>query len=138
MSVMSAATARLMETWAHGVDIADTVGVPIIPSRRLRHVAYLGFATRRFSFINHGLEAPISEARVELDSGVGEVWSFGPPDATDRVTGSALAFCLVVTQRRTLDQTELRLIGPSSHDWMSVAQAFAGPPTTAAPRCRRD
>jgi uncharacterized protein (TIGR03084 family) len=97
-------------------------------------VAHLGVATRRFSFTNHGLEAPVEEAYAELDSGVGEVWSFGSPDATDRVTGSALDFCLVVTQRRTVGQTGLLLTGRSTNEWLSVAQAFAGPPTTATPR----
>lgn len=134
MSVMSAATARLMETWAHGVDIADAVGVPVTSSRRLRHIAYLGVATRRFSFKIHGLEAPAEDPRVELDAGEGETWSFGPAGAAERLAGTALDFCLVVTQRRMAAQTGLQMQGSSVEAWMAVAQAFAGRPTTARPR----
>ena len=131
MSVMSAATARLMETWAHGVDVADAVGAPVTPSRRLRHVAHLGFSTRRFSFTNHDQKPPNADPRVELDSGDGETWSFGPAEATERLTGPALDFCLVVTQRRAAAQTSLVPTGPGVEAWMAVAQAFAGPATTA-------
>ncbi len=129
MSVMSAATARLMETWAHGVDVADAVGAPVVPSRRLRHIAHLGVATRRFSFAVRGDEAPEEEPRVELEA-EGETWSYGPPDASGRLVGPALDFCLVVTQRRPVAQTGLQVTGAAVETWMAVAQAFAGRPTT--------
>ena len=48
--------------------------------------------------------------------------------ATDRVTGEALDFCLVVTQRRHVDDTNLVVEGPLAADWIAIAQAFAGPP----------
>ena len=37
-------------------------------------------------------------------------------------------FCRVVTQRRHVDDTDLRITGQSAHEWMALAQAFAGPP----------
>ena len=59
----------------------------------------------------------------------GEPWTWGRRRRTDRVTGPALDFCLVVTQRRHLDDTALvdrRARRPTSGS--RIAQAFAGPP----------
>jgi uncharacterized protein (TIGR03084 family) len=128
MSVASALTARLMETWAHGQDIADAVGEHREPTSRLRHVAHIGVAARPFSYAAHGLPAPSRPIRVELTSPSGELWTWGPPDAPDRVTGPALDFCLLVTQRRHRADTTVVAAGPDAEWWLSIAQAFAGPP----------
>jgi uncharacterized protein (TIGR03084 family) len=128
MSAASALTARLMETWAHGQDIADALGVVRQPSDRLKHVAHIGVGARAFSFAAHGRSAPDAPVRVDLVSPGGETWTWGPEDADDRVSGPALDFCLVVTQRRHLDDVALRIEGPAATEWMSIAQAFAGPP----------
>jgi uncharacterized protein (TIGR03084 family) len=134
MSAMSAATARLMETWAHGVDVVDALGVRLEGTSRLRHIAHLGFRTLGFSFSHHGLEVPAIPVRVEL-TGEGRRWVFGPEGARDVVRGTALDFCLVVTQRRHVDDTSLAVHGPVAAAWMDVAQIFAGPPTMLpAPR----
>ncbi len=45
MSVASSVTARIMETWAHGQDIADALGYSREPTDRLRHIAHLGVST---------------------------------------------------------------------------------------------
>jgi uncharacterized protein (TIGR03084 family) len=128
MSTMSFATARLMETWAHGQDVADGLGVTRLPSPRLRHIAHIGVRAQPFSFVIRGLEPPTSPIRVELRSPDRELWSWGPDDASDMVTGSALDFCLVVTQRRHPDDVHLTVTGPVAASWISIAQAFAGPP----------
>ncbi|QEV18692.1 TIGR03084 family metal-binding protein [Streptomyces alboniger] len=129
MAVPSMATARLMETWAHGQDVADALGVPRTPTDRLRHVARIGVRTRDFAFAVRGLGAPGEEFRVELTSPVtGEVWAYGPQDARQRVTGPALDFCLLVTQRAHRTDLALRAEGPDADRWLSLAQAFAGPP----------
>ncbi len=128
MSAASALTARLMETWAHGQDIADALGVVRQPTDRLKHVAHIGVGARAFSFAAHGRSAPDAPVRVELAAPNGETWAWGPAGADDQVSGPALDFCLVVTQRRHLDDTALRIKGPSAIEWMSIAQAFAGPP----------
>lgn len=133
MSVASSATARLMETWAHGQDIADTLGIRREPAMRLRHIAHLGVRTLGFSFVVRGLEVPARPVRVELTAPDGSRWHWGPAQAPDLVTGPAEDFCLVVTQRRNLADTRLRVTGPAATQWMSVAQAFAGPPTTGRP-----
>ena len=128
MSFTSFVTARLMETWAHGQDVVDALGLEPIVSDRLRHVAFIGVRARPFSYVNRGLAAPVDDVRVELTSPSGEVWSWGE-STTDSVTGSALDFCLVVTQRRHRDDTDLVIEGQVADEWMAIAQAFAGPPT---------
>lgn len=129
MSTLSFATARLMETWSHGQDVADTLGQPWPTTDRLRHVCHIGVTTRGWSYINRGMEIPEGPVRVELSSPSGQTWDWGPADATDRVTGSALDFALVTTQRRHHTQSGLVGEGPLATEWLTIAQAFAGPPT---------
>ncbi|GAB2753796.1 TIGR03084 family metal-binding protein [Streptomyces bullii] len=127
MSAASMATARLMETWAHGLDVADALGVVRAPSDRLRHVARLGVRTRDFAYSAHGLTPPADAFRVELLAPGGDLWTYGPEDAPQRVTGPALDFCLLVTQRIHRSDTALRAHGPDADRWLDLAQAFAGP-----------
>ena len=129
MSAVSFATARLMETWAHGHDVAVALGGEPEPTARLRHIADLGVRTRGFSFRNRGLPAPDVEPRVELAAPDGDLWAWGPADAPERVEGDALDFCLVVTQRRNVTDTALKATGAGAQAWMAIAQCFAGPPT---------
>jgi uncharacterized protein (TIGR03084 family) len=128
MGAVSFVTARLMETWAHGQDVVDAVGAERPPTDRLRHVAHIGVGAMGFSFQAHGLDAPTVPIRVELVAPGGALWTWGPEEAEDVVRGPALDFCLVVTQRRHLDDARLDITGPVARQWMSVAQAFAGPP----------
>ncbi len=132
MSPASMATARLMETWAHAQDISDALGVERTPTARLRHVAHIGVRTRANGYLTHGLPAPTGDVRVELTGPGGELWTWGPEDAPDRVTGPALDFCLLVTQRRHRDDLALIATG-GADEWLDVAQAFAGPPGTGRP-----
>ena len=129
MSAKSFLTARLMETWAHGTDVVDALGATRPATDRLRHVAQLGYLTRAWSYRVRGDELPEGEIRVELLSPSGQLWSWGPEDALERVTGSAEEFCLVVTQRRHVDDTSLHY-GDLGRDWLLRAQAFAGGPST--------
>ena len=135
MSAKSFLTARLMETWAHGQDVVDAVDGDRPATDRLRHICQIGFITRGWTYVNRGEEAPPGEVRLELVSPSGEAWEWGPDDAPDTVAGPALDFCLVVTQRRHLDDTSLDVRGAVAADWLSKAQAFAGP-ATDGPRAR--
>ena len=128
MSAASSLTARLMETWAHTQDIADALGATREPTDRLRHVAHIGVGARAFSYAVRGQAPPQAPVRVELTppSGTGPAWTWGPEDAADRVTGPALDFCLLVTQRRHRDDLALVIDGPAAAEWMAIAQAFAG------------
>lgn len=128
MSARSFATARLMETWAHGLDVADALGVTVEPSARLRSIAHLGVRTRDFAFTVHGRTPPAEAFRVELRAPGGGQWAWGPEDAAQRVSGSALDFCYLVTQRRPRNALDLTAVGSEADTWLGIAQAFAGPP----------
>ena len=132
MGAKSFVTARLMEAWAHGTDVCDTVGAHREPTHRLRHVAQLGYITRGWSYVNRGLTPPEGDVRVELTAPAGDLWDWGDADAAgeDAVTGPALDFCLVVTQRRHVSDTALEIRGERAREWLTMAQAFAGPPTS--------
>ncbi len=128
MSPTSMATARLMETWAHSLDVHEALGATVDDTDRIRHVAHLGVRTRNFAFAVHGLDAPADEFRIDLVAPSGEVWSWGPGGATQTLTGSAGDFCRLVTQRVHRADTDLVATGPDADRWLDIAQAFAGPP----------
>lgn len=129
MSVASSATARLMETWAHGQDVYDTLGLPHPASPGLRSIAHLGVATFAFAHSLNGVDVPEEPVHVALRSPEGEVWTWGPPDAADQITGSAEDFVLTVTQRRHWTETALVVEGPVAQGWLDIAQVFAGAPS---------
>jgi uncharacterized protein (TIGR03084 family) len=133
MSPMSMATARLMETWAHGQDVADALGVERAPSARLRHVAHISVRTRDFAYQIRGLTPPSSPFHVALTAPDGTIWTWGPSDAAQSVTGPALDFCLLATQRRHRSDTTLHTTGPDADQWLNLAQAFAGLPGPGRP-----
>ncbi len=129
MSTASAATARLMETWAHGQDIYDALGIEHPPSPGLRSIAHLGVATFAFSHRLHGVDVPTDEVHVALDGPDGDLWTWGPPGSACQVRGPAEDFVLVVTQRRHWTETGLIAQGHVARQWLDVAQAFAGAPS---------
>jgi uncharacterized protein (TIGR03084 family) len=133
MSAASALTARIMETWAHGQDVADALGQARAVTGRLRHIAHIGFRALPYSFAANELEVPREPVRVELTAPDGEVWSWGPEHAANVVTGPALDFCLLVTQRRHRRDTAIRADGPVARQWLTIAQAFAGRPGPGRP-----
>jgi len=142
MSARSFATARLMELWAHGIDILDTLEISLPPTNRLRHIAHIGVTTRDWSYAVRGMTPPPALILVELTGPTGDHWSWtagkhsaatapeNTPETTpkNRVYGPALDFCLVTTQRRHPNDTEIKAEGPLAQEWLQIAQAFAGPP----------
>ncbi len=132
MKVRSSAEARLMETWAHGVDVADALGVVREPTDRLFHVAELGVKTFRFSFQNRGLEVPEERVRVSLfgPSGTEKTWN---AESVESISGPVEDFCFVVAQRRHPADTRLEVSGPTAVSWITHAQVFAGPPGPGRP-----
>ncbi|MCL4434791.1 MAG: TIGR03084 family metal-binding protein [Actinobacteria bacterium] len=157
MGTRSFVTARLMETWAHGQDVCDALGISREPTMRLRHIADLGVRTRGFSYAVRGMESPNENILVELTApapadGAGggvDVWRWvtagggkvrdGREDSTlpaqfaGSIRGSALDFCLIVTERRNLADVSLQVDGEQALEWMKIAQAFAGPPGPGRP-----
>jgi uncharacterized protein (TIGR03084 family) len=131
MSAPAALTARIMETWAHGQDVADALGVTRVPTRALRQVAHICVRALPNSFRTQRLPVPDIAVRVALTGPDGDEWVWGEdPDtaaATESVTGAAEEFCLVATQRRHVADTSLAITGAVAEQWMAIAQAFAGP-----------
>ncbi len=127
MSLASFLTARLMETWAHGVDVADALGKPIVTSARLKHVCHIGFLARPNSYRARGAAVPDADIAVRLAAPDGSTWAWGNDDAAESITGTALDFALLVTQRRHVDDTALVATGALAREWTTIAQAFAGP-----------
>ena len=138
MGARSFVTARIMDTWAHGQDVADALEATRDPTDRLFHIAHLGVRTRPHSYAVRNRPMPDADVRVELASPADEEWSWGDPGADDFVGGTALDFCLVVTQRRHVDDTDLAIAGPAARDWMGIAQAFAGGPGPGRQRAQPD
>jgi uncharacterized protein (TIGR03084 family) len=125
MTARVAATARLVETWAHGQDIADILGVTRVATDRLRHIAHLGASTIG---VTRPWRDPMRDAtvRVDLAAPGGDRWIWGTDAAADVITGPALDFCLVLTQRRRVADTALRVDGSAASDWLGATWTAAG------------
>lgn len=131
MGVGMFTTARQMETWAHGQAIYDLLGTDRpAPAPRLRNIAEIGVRTFGWAYRNRGLPVPEARPFISLETPLGETWTWNTPSSQEAVTGDAFAFCQVVTQTRNVDDTSLRIVGPTARHWMSIAQCFAGPPET--------
>ena len=128
MSVRSAITARLMETWAHGQAVYDLLGEERKDTDRIRNIAQLGINTFGWTFKNRGLDVPPNPPRVRLTAPSGDTWEWNTENTTDSVEGSATEFCQVVTQTRNIADTKLKTRGDTAAEWMAIAQCFAGPP----------
>ncbi|PNG23508.1 TIGR03084 family metal-binding protein [Streptomyces cahuitamycinicus] len=121
------ASAGIMELFAHGQDIADALGVPRLPTERLRHLAFFAYLTRDFGYQSRGLTPPAEPFRFELTSPAGQVWTIGPEEARQTVSGPAHDFCLLVTRRRHRDDLALTATGEDADRWLDIAQAYRGP-----------
>ena len=126
MRAPSLITARLMETWAHGLDVREGLGLPVIDTDRLRHVAWLGYRALPYAFSFAGREPPPGELRVEVTSPSGtETWEYGPGDAPNRITGPAGELCGLFAQRITRDEAAgLVAQGEGAVAALEVARAF--------------
>lgn len=128
MSVRSSITARLMETWAHGQELYDALGVERQNEDRIKNIAVLGVNTFGWTFINRRLPVPADPPHVRLVAPSGTTWTWNEASETNLVEGPASEFCQVVTQVRSLGDTRLRVVGDTATRWMAIAQCFAGPP----------
>jgi uncharacterized protein (TIGR03084 family) len=100
MSLQAFGAARLMEHWAHGLDIRAAVGRPGTDTIRLYHVAWIGARALPYAFsVARVTPPPESTLRLELIDPNGASWSFGPEDATDRIEGSLGEWCRLAVQR---------------------------------------
>jgi uncharacterized protein (TIGR03084 family) len=121
------ACAGMMELFAHGQDVADALG--IVPERtdRIKHVAGFAALTWDFGYQARGLTPPDVRFGYKLTAPSGELWTFGPADAEQRITGPATDFCLLVTRRRHRDDLAVTATGADAEQWLDIAQAYRGP-----------
>ena len=122
------ACAGMMELFAHGQDIADTVGAQLEITDRIGHLAWFATRNRDFGYQVRGLTPPEAPFRYEFTAPSGTVWEFGPADAEQRITGPALDFCLLATRRRHRDDLAIRATGSDADQWLDIAQAYRGSP----------
>ncbi len=128
MGVRMFTTARFMETWAHGQEIYDLMGVKRTYNDRIKNIAVIGMKTFGWTFVNRKLEIPGPPPYVRLVAPSGEIWEWNEPNEEEFVRGDATDFCHVVTQGRNVADTALDVRGPVATQWMSIAQCFAGGP----------
>lgn len=126
MSARTSITARLMETWAHGQEVYDHLGVARVNEDRIRNIIVLGVNTYSWTYKARGQEPPGLMPYLNLTAPSGAIWTYGEESETSRIDGPADAYCQVVTQTRNIADTSLRVTGPVATDWMSKAQCFAG------------
>jgi len=128
MGARAFATARLMETWAHGLDCFDAVGAEPADTDRLRHIAFLAYMARPFAYQVNGLKFFETPLRVELTLPSGSSWVEGPEEALDRIRGLAGEFCRVAVRRRHWKDTSLEIEGEEARRFINIVQTYAGPP----------
>lgn len=121
------ACAGIMETFAHGQDIADALGVQRTPTDRLGHLVFFAVLVWDFGYQARGLTPPQEQFRFEITAPSGALWEFGPADAEQRITGPAVDFCLLVTRRRHRDDLAVTATGAAAEQWLDIAQAYRGP-----------
>lgn len=125
MTASSLVTARLMETWAHGLDARGALGIPSVDTDRLHHVAWLSLRALPYAFGVAGRPVPEERIRVELTLPSGDTWTFGPEDAPARIMGPAGQLCRLFVQRiRLADATDLEAEGDAAVASLEVARAF--------------
>ncbi len=128
MSVRSSISARLMETWAHGQEVYDHLGVVRDNKDRIRNICVLGLNTFGWTFINRSLDVPEKKPYLKLTAPSGEIWEWNEISTDNMIEGVAEQFCQVVTQTRNIGDTKLKIVGETAAKWMSFAQCFAGSP----------
>jgi uncharacterized protein (TIGR03084 family) len=127
MSARSSISARLMETWAHAQAIYDLLKVKRVNRDRIKNIAVMGMNTFGWTFINRGEEVPEDVPYVRLTAPSGEIWEWNEANDDNCIVGQAEDFCQVVTQCRSVGDTDLKVTGEIASKWMAVAQCFAGP-----------
>ncbi|MCP5083806.1 MAG: TIGR03084 family protein [Alphaproteobacteria bacterium] len=128
MSARSFITARQMETWAHGHEIYDVMGLQREDTDRVKNIDHMGVIAYGWTFINRKLDVPEPAPYVRLVAPSGAVWEWNEPQDGNRVGGSATEFAQVVTQVRNVADTALSTQGENAGRWLAFAQCFAGKP----------
>lgn len=118
-------TARMMECWAHSLDVRGALALPPVDTDRLRHVAWIATRALPYAYTVAGREPSAGALRVELTLPSGAMWTHGPSDAPNRITGPASEYCRVFVQRLPrAAATALRAEGDAADAALDVARAY--------------
>ena len=126
MSVRSSITARQMETWAHGHEVFDCLGLSRVDTDRIENIVILGVNTFGWSHMVQGFAVPDQRPYLKLTAPSGQIWEYGEANGEHAIIGSAASFAQVVTQTRNVADTDLHIEGAIAQRWMETAQCFAG------------
>jgi len=126
MSARSFAEARLMETWAHGLDCHAALDIAPVDTDRLRRIAGLGLRALPYAFSLAKDQPPgdIRNIALDLSGPDGTSWRYGPSGTVDVISGAAGEWCRVVTRRRRAEDTSLRAGTPLAALALKVARAY--------------
>jgi uncharacterized protein (TIGR03084 family) len=126
MAAASLCTARLMETWAHGLDCFAALGVEPVDTDRLRHVCHITYQAIPHALVQAGVPMPgtIDDLVVEVSSPGGDTWRFGRPGASNRIDGTAGEFARVGVRRMPLEESTLRAHGPLAEAALPNLKAY--------------
>ncbi|HLU30927.1 MAG TPA: maleylpyruvate isomerase family mycothiol-dependent enzyme [Acidimicrobiia bacterium] len=122
MSAKTFATFRLMETWAHGLDIYQTLQIEVEDTPRIRHVCWLGWKTLPYAFKAAGLD--YSPIRVEVIGPGYAKWVYGPAETDNLIKGSASDWARLAVRRVKPKDTRLKVTGEVAQQAIEVCQAF--------------
>ena len=133
MAARSLASARLMELWAHSIDLTDALGLDPEIHDRITATLFLSWQARPNAYRINGLEMPDTPLHLELTLPSGKTWEKGDLEAENRIAGSAKDWALVAVRRRNWMDTGLEVKGPEARRYATVVQAFAGDAAACPP-----
>ncbi|MDR1069890.1 MAG: TIGR03084 family protein [Gracilibacteraceae bacterium] len=133
MSAKSLASARLMELWAHSVDVYDALGLPPLVEDRITSTLFLSWQARPNAYRINNLPLPETPLYLELTLPSGRLWTKGEPGAADSIRGAAADWALVAVRRRNWRDTGLAVSGPEARRFADIAQTYAGRPDPLPP-----
>ncbi len=124
LSARTLAATRLAECWIHTTDVAAALGVELVPTARLHHVARLAWRTVPYAFERAGeeLHGPVGLDLVGPDGGT---WQFGLDDAATVVRGSGSDLCRVAGRRADPGATDLVATGPDAERVLALIRTYA-------------
>src|SRR5262245_52405100 len=124
LSARTLATTRLAETWIHTGDVADGLGLTLMPGNRLQLVARLAWRTLPYAFARDG-RTLTGSVRFDLRGPDGEAWDFVPdqPPVTT-IRGDGVELCCVAARRVPPSETSLEGDGPDAEAVLELVRTY--------------
>jgi uncharacterized protein (TIGR03084 family) len=123
MSARTFATMRLMENWAHGLDIYAAMKAQIEDTARIRHICFLGWKTLPYAF--KAADMDYSPVRVEVIGPAYAKWIFGAADTDQVIKGPAGEFARLAVRRiKRKDAKNLKATGEVADTALDVVRAY--------------